>query len=90
MTDQTQEQAFHEFRAFTESLRQDFTAVIERHLATAGELCDANLVAFILIELGTRLSMSAQDPREGAKLARNHIEAIIAVCEAELQGEVPH
>lgn len=71
-------------------MRQDFVAVAERHMAAAGQQFHPNLAAFILIELGVRLSMTVQDPHQGADQARQHVEAIIAVCEAELQGGAAH
>ena len=67
-----------------EALRNDLWSVVVRHVdEDATEM--PSLAACVLVELGTRLMAKAQGgPQRGAELAKRHVDATIALFDAEL------
>lgn len=76
--------SFVQVHEWTSALRHDLMDMAERHMGE-GSRIPVPIASYVFLELGTRLALIGHGLDNGPGMARRHVEAVLALIEAEGQ-----
>lgn len=82
--DEPEPPAFEQVQEWTTAMRHDLMEIAERHMQGSLRI-PVPIVSYVFLELGTRLALIGHGLDTGPAMARKHVEAVLALIEADDQ-----